>query len=155
MSYLNVLPLADAKLYLRIDDLQTEDDLEITTMIRSSFSYLEKRTNVLVYAREKDYDLDEGCVRVYDFPINSQIGTDQFTITKKKTYSIYQADDTELPTLSLNVGYSDPANVPPEIIDAAKMMLKVWYYESEKQSNTTLIPEAVKEVIESNRRFIL
>jgi hypothetical protein len=33
-------------------------------------------------------------------------------------------------------------------------MIKVWYYESEKQVNTTLIPESVMQAIDVNRRFL-
>lgn len=155
MSYLTVLPLATAKLYLRIDDAQNEDDLEITSMINSSLSYIEKETNHILFAREKEYDLDEGCSRIYDYPINNQVSAETFETTRKALYTQYVAEDNTLDTLTLNVGYADPLNVPPELIDAAKQMLKVWYYEAEKQTNTTLIPEAVKQVINVNRRFIL
>ena len=32
-------------------------------------------------------------------------------------------------------------------------MIKVWYYEAEKQSNTTLIPENVHQILGAYRRF--
>ena len=48
MSYLTVIPLADAKAYLKVEDTATDD--EITRMIKSSLAYLEKRTNILVYS---------------------------------------------------------------------------------------------------------
>jgi len=57
-------------------------------------------------------------------------------------------------TVDLNVGYETPDLVPDELIQAALQMIKVWYFESEKQVNSTLIPESVKEAIDVYRRFI-
>ena len=34
------------------------------------------------------------------------------------------------------------------------VMIKVWYFESEKQVNSTLIPESVKEVVDLYKRFL-
>ena len=36
MAYLDVIPLVDAKVYLRIDDDLTEDDNQIIRMIKGS-----------------------------------------------------------------------------------------------------------------------
>ena len=55
MAYLDVITLADAKSYLRVDDTLTDDDAQISRMIKSALSTIEKRTNVLVYARSKNY----------------------------------------------------------------------------------------------------
>ena len=149
MAYIDVITLERAKNYLRIDPDLTDDDAEITSMITASLRYIEKRTNHLVYARDIVYR--QGCqVKVYDYPINSVV-TDP---------APYQVDFTtwvvfiDTKTVELNVGYTDPADVPDELIQAALQMIKVWYYESEKQVNSTLIPESVKEAIDVYRRFI-
>ena len=149
MAYIDVITLERAKNYLRIDPDLTDDDAEITSMITASLRYIEKRTNHLVYARDIVYT--QGCqVKVYDYPINSVV-TDP---------APYQVDFTtwvvfiDTKTVELNVGYTDPADVPDELIQAALQMIKVWYYESEKQVNSTLIPESVKEAIDVYRRFI-
>ena len=60
----------------------------------------------------------------------------------------------DVKTVDLNVGYETPDLVPDELIQAALQMIKVWYYESEKQVNSTLIPESVKEALDVYRRFI-
>lgn len=73
MAYIDVITLASAKLYLRVDDTLTEDDAQITNMISSALKYVEKYTQVLVFARSKTYRMINGFVRVYDFPINSVI----------------------------------------------------------------------------------
>lgn len=71
MSYLTVIPLADAKTYLRIDDTQNETDAEITRMINAACSFVEKRSNYRFFAKDRQYVLSSGSARVYDYPINS------------------------------------------------------------------------------------
>ncbi len=73
MAYIDVISLASAKLYLRVDDTLTEDDAQITNMISSALKYVEDKTQILVYARSKTYRMINGFVKVYDFPINSII----------------------------------------------------------------------------------
>ena len=149
MAYIDVITLARAKNYLRIDTDLTEDDTEITSMINGALRYIEKRTNHIMYAKDVTYT--GSCqVKVYDYPINSVI-TNPAPI--QYPYSLYVVLP-DVKTVDLNVGYADPADVPDELIQAALQMIKVWYYESEKQVNSTLIPESVKEVIDIYRRFI-
>ena len=57
MAYIDVLPLATVKQYLRIDDTLTEDDTQLTRMIESALKYIEKHTNIHVVAKDKDYDI--------------------------------------------------------------------------------------------------
>lgn len=157
MSYLTVITLERAKIYLRIDDTQSETDDEITSMINSVCSFLEKKTNHIFFDRNKEYDVSCGKVRVYDYPINSVVSPadpEDVTAAKKTMYTDYCVD-TETETITLNVGYTDPLDIPNDLIDAALQMLKVFYYEAEKQVNTTLIPESVKEIINVNRRFFV
>lgn len=149
MSYLDVISLERAKNYLRIDSDLTEDDAEITSMINAALSYVEKRTNHLVYARNKYYN--GVCqVKVYDSPINTIITPVDPFVLYRTMYAIFPNDKE----VQLNVGYDDPAKVPDELIQAALQMIKVWYYESEKQVNSTLIPESVKEVLDVYKRFL-
>ncbi len=149
MSYLSVITLERAKNYLRIDTTLTDDDAEITAMINSACSYIEKRTNLIFYPRNKTYK--GACqVKVYDYPINS-IVTDLAPFAyEQPMFTIYP----DVKTVELNVGFIDPTDIPDELIQACLQMIKVWYFESEKQVNTTLIPESVKEAIDLNQRFI-
>lgn len=71
--YLDVITLAEAKLYLRVDDTLTADDAQITSMINVALKYVEDYTSILVFSRDKTYRLINGLKRVYDFPINSVI----------------------------------------------------------------------------------
>ena len=73
MAYIDIIPLADAKVYLRIDDTLTEDDAQITRMISAALSYVENYTNHILVSADKTYRMVNGFVRVYDYPINSVV----------------------------------------------------------------------------------
>ena len=151
-TYLDVISLAQAKLYLKIDTLQTETDDEITSMINSSLSFIEKRTNHIFKTRNKVYYKDCALVqqvKVYDYPIDNTVIL--LDITYRPLYAIVPTVDDYV---TLTIGYTDLEDIPSELIDAALQLIKVWFYESEKQSNTTLIPLSVMEAIDVNRRFV-
>lgn len=149
MSYLSVITLERAKNYLRVDLDLTDDDAEITSMINASLRYVEKRTNHLVYARDAVYN--GVCqVKVYDYPINSIVTDPTPFVCYFSTFAVFPNDKT----VELNVGYLTADLVPDELIQSALQMLHVWYYNSEKQVNSTLIPESVKEALDVYRRFL-
>ena len=148
MSYLDVITLQRAKDYLRIDLSNTDDDLEIESMIKGALRYIEKRTNQILYPREETYN--GACqVKVYDYPINSIVTIPIPFVAYYSTYAVYP----DVKEVTLNVGYALD-DVPDDLIQAALQMIKVWYFESEKQVNSTLIPESVKEVVDLYRRFL-
>ena len=149
MAYIDVITLARAKDYLRIDIDLTDDDAEITSMINAACRFVEKRTNHLFFDRVVSYK-NHYQIKVYDFPINDIISPVDPVVLHFSLYDMFP-NETEV---ILNVGYEDPTEVPDELIQACLQMIKVWYYESEKQVNTTLIPESVMQAIDINRRFI-
>lgn len=148
MAYLDVISLERAKNYLRIDTSLTDDDTEITSMINAACLYVEKRTNHILFPRDVVYN--GSCqVKVYDYPINS-------IVTDPAPWSVPFSLFTVFPdvkTVTLNVGYATNT-VPDDLIQPALQIIKVWYYESEKQVNSTLIPESVKEALDLNKRFL-
>jgi len=148
MAYIDVITLETAKNYLKVDEDLTDDDALITSMINGALRFIEKRTNHIMFVQEKAYN--GSCqVKVYDYPINS-IVTDPAPFKVDFTlFTIYP----DVKTVTLNVGYGVD-EVPDDLIQAGLQMIKVWYYESEKQVNTTLIPESVMQVIDINKRFI-
>lgn len=148
MSYLNVITLARAKNYLRIDSDLTEDDAEITSMINAACRYVEKRTNHILYPREQTYT--GSCqVKVYDYPINSITTVPAPWFVPFSTFTIYP----DVKTVALNVGYA--ANTVPDIfIQSALQMIKIWYFEAEKQVNSQMIPISVTEALDVERRFL-
>ena len=148
MSYLSVISLERAKNYLRIDTTLTDDDAEITSMINAACRYVEKRTNHILYARDIIYK--GSCqVKVYDYPINSIVTVPAPFKVDFAMFTCYP----DVKEVELNVGYGVD-EVPDDLIQAMLQMLHVFYYESEKQVNTTLIPESVKEAIALNQRFV-
>jgi hypothetical protein len=156
MAYLDVISLAEAKTYLRVDDTLTDDDTQISRMIKSALSTIEKRTNVLVYARSKNYLFQDYCVRVYDFPINSLTSPTDAEVENKALHTNYEASKTTDVTLVLNVGYVDPLDVPYELIDCALQYVKYLYYEAETdKANKGMLPLWLQDMINQNKRFII
>lgn len=152
MSYLSVISLATAKNYLRVDEDLVEDDCDITRMIVASLQFVENYTNHLVYARNKEYFITHGAkyIDVFDYPINELL-TDADTCKPQNfaTKRRYYAD------VELNVGYVEPINVPNGLIEAALQIIKVWYYEHEKRSVESLIPDNIKDTLFQYKRFII
>ena len=148
MSYLSVITLERAKNYLRLDLDFDADDSEITSMINAACRYVEKRTNHILYTRDIVYN--GSCqVKVYDYPINSIVTDPAPFKVDFAMFTVYP----DVKDVELNVGYG-VNEVPEDLIQAMLQMLHVFYYESEKQFNSTLIPESVKEMLDVNKRFL-
>ena len=157
MAYLDIIPLADAKLYLRIDDDMNEDDNQIVRMINASLSYIERYTNVILFAREKEYRFIDGLVSVYDAPINSvttpiaDLTTEDKTLHKNYCYSV---GDNSL--LTLNVGYADVADVPDELKEVAFEMIELMYYEKQtNKSHLNSLSSLSTMILNQYKRFIV
>ena len=153
MAYTDIIPLADAKNYLRIDSGFTDDDNQITSMINTSLRFVEKYTNHILFSRNETYDLIDGCIRVYDFPITST-PTD-FNITTKPTYKIYEST-ANAETLSLTVGYAAASDIPDELIEFAYNLISFYYYQGKEgeSSDNSKIPMWLKSSIDHYSRFI-
>lgn len=170
MAYIDVLPLAEMKIYLRIDDDQNETDSEITSMIKSAFRYIERTTNIMVvqYAL-KEFIVENRCVRVYDHPINAVIKglddddddvtlvyKDDFNRDLKSLYTLYNSIDINVEKLVLDVGYLTATDVPDDVVQIAKEMVKVMFFEQETdKSFHQMLAPSTREVLESLRRFVV
>jgi hypothetical protein len=161
MAYIDIITLAEAKNYLRIDDTLTEDDNSIVRMINAAFSWIEARTNVYVVQRNKTYDLINGVARIYDFPINTDLSTvTEHTFTKKGLYYIVCNDTNETSELTLDIGTIDPLNVSYELIQVAFEIIEYYYNQSkdEQKKGTTITEELSPmsmDFININKRFIV
>jgi len=154
MSYLNVITLEQAKQYLRVDEDLSDDDSQIEQMIKSALSTLERRTNILFYARDKKYILQDYCVKVYDYPINSVVSTFDVDTDQKTLFTNYQTNtgDNEI---VLNVGFNNTDNIPFELVDCALQYIKYLYYEAEtNKANKGDLPTWLNDMINQNKRFI-
>jgi hypothetical protein len=151
-NYIDVITLEQAKLYLKIDEGQTVTDNEITGMINSSLSYIEKRTNHIFKTREKVYYKDCALVqqvKVYDYPIIEPDPT--IDITYRPLYAIVPTIDN---VVSLTTGYTTVEDIPSELIDSALQLINFWFYNSETRNASNTVPDFVMVNIDVNRRFI-
>jgi len=154
MAYINVITLSDAKIYLRIDDTLSEDDTQITRMINAALSYIERYTNVYVFAREKDFVVVNNCIRIYAAPINDLVSPIDAISDIKTLYTTYTTDLSE-DVLTLNVGYVDPNDVPDALKEVALEMIDLLYYEHETgKSFTKDISSLSREILNSYKRFL-
>jgi len=152
MAYIDIITLADAKNYLRIDDTLTEDDTQIIRMISSALTYVEQFTNQILFARDKDFRLINGCVSVYDYPINSDVTLG--LISESKTLHVnYIGNSNDL--ITLNVGYTDVSDIPTELIDVAYEIIDIYYYGKESGKSLADISPLNKDALNQYKRFIL
>lgn len=150
MTYNEILPLAEVKNYLRVDDDFTEDDTAIERMVRSAFGFIEQRTNHIFQQRDnvEYFRNNRQYLDINDFPITY---TGDLT---KLTYSNKIRFDADTVLID-SVGYASREAVPSALIDAALQMIKVFYFEAEKQVNTTLVPDNVHQILAAYRRFTI
>ncbi len=136
-----MLTIARVANYLRLDAdiLGNIEELELQEMIDASMLYFEKETNHILTPQVKEYD---PCQKIYDYPIADVSG-----LIKRSNYYINKNQIS-----LLEVGYEE-GEVPKDIEQCLLQIIKVWYYESEQESNSTLMPKSVNQVIEKYRRF--
>ena len=130
-----------------------EDDDEIVSMIKGAFRFIERYTNHIMYARE--FKGHKG--RIYNWPVNTINGVeDQYPYAHYFQRNMDKCGiwPTYPDTVDYNAGYTELEDVPDDLIQAALQMLKVFYYESEKQVNSTLIPISVMQSLDQLRRFV-
>ena len=156
MSYLDIITLADAKTYLRIDDTLTEDDAQITRMIKASLSQIERVTNYILFARSKSYVVDNSIVNVYDYPINSLTTPATATSVERSIYTTYTTTLSTDLNVVLNVGYADTINVPSDLIEVAYEMIDLMYYSPETgKSIKADLSELSKMILGNYTRFFI
>lgn len=156
MAYTDIISLSDAKTYLGVNG--TSRDNEITQMINAALSYIERKTNYIMVVQDKEYLLRDGCVRVYDYPINTNDGDldDTVTRTRKALYSVY-TDSSGADTITLNVGGTD---IPDDLVQAGYLLIEHFFNEKETGNrmytlDVTRFPVAAETIIAQNRRFIV
>jgi len=150
MGYLDVITLPTAKNHLRIDSGFTADDEAIQRMITSALELIEHNTSHILFARDKTYykTVDNDRIVVFDYPIN-HTDTDVTALHYSLRHE-YVSD-----TITLNVGYSLPEDVPSPLIDAALMMLEDWYFESETEGRKFTISDQVNRILFNYKRCIV
>ena len=150
MAYLDIISLADAKNYLKIDDTLTEDDGNITRMIKASLSQIERITNHVLFARSKSYFVRNCDVNVYDFPINSLTTPTTATKVEYTIYTTYTVLLTTELSVVLNVGYASVSDVPQDLIEVAYEMIDIMYYNRDSK-----LSNLAKMTLDNYKRFII
>jgi hypothetical protein len=151
-NYTDVISLEQAKLYLKIDDGQTITDDEITGMINSALSFIEKRTNHIFKTRDKVYFKDCALVqqvKVYDYPIDNT--ETELEIEYRPLYAIVPTVNN---MVTLTTGYTSVDDIPSELIDSALQLINFWFYNSETKNAMNSVPDFVLSNIDVNRRFL-
>lgn len=153
-TYLDIITLERARIYLRVDDGMNEDDAEIESMIKAAFLFIERYTCHLFGARELTQYVPP---KIYKYPINSidgEVVPDYDNWYQQNMDLLCEEYRKRSVLVSFNAGYVDTEDVPDDFVQAALQMIKVWYYESEKQANSTLMPISVTQVLDTYRRFV-
>ena len=151
-NYTDVISLEQAKLYLKIDDGQTITDDEITGMINSALSFIEKRTNHIFKTRDKVYFKDCALVqqvKVYDYPIDNT--ETELEIEYRPLYAIVPTVNN---MVTLTTGYTSVEDIPSELIDSALQLINFWFYNSETKNAMNSVPDFVLSNIDVNKRFL-
>lgn len=149
MTAIEIITLSKAKTYLAMDD--DSRDAEITRMIGAALRYVEERTNHILVSKDKTFNIWNGCARIYDHPITSEVPED-ITETDKGLYKVWSGYSTEVLTGTATFGYTDIADIPEDLLEAAYLMLKFFFFEQEGNGR---IPMAVEMIIDANKRFIV
>jgi hypothetical protein len=145
-KYTDIIPLEEAKLYLKIDSSQTQTDAEITGMINSACAYIEQRTGWIFFERSKKY-FGRDFVTVYDCPIK----TLPIHSVQKNQYSIVPTNNGEV---TLEIGCQSKEEIPPSLLDCALQIINFWFYNQETNGAENSIPNFVAQNIDTFRRFV-
>ncbi len=157
MAYIDVITLSQAKNYLRIDDTLTEDDNAITRMIGAALKYVEKYTGVLVFARDEVYLAQNGELKLYEYPINTDLDTlTDYTYERKGLYTNICTNNTKTIDITLNMGYVDPTEVPQELLEVAYEIIDLYYYgEKDGKPIDKKLSALSMDALNMNKRFWL
>ena len=157
MAYQDIITIDQAKAYLRIDDGMSADDMFVGIMINTAFQYIEQFTNVICVAVDKVYRYDDNKeVRVYDFPINTEILPSGVDVEYNDLYEIYYSDfGSDIESVSLNVGYELATDVPNDLVVVAYEIIDVLYYGKESGKSIDDLSPMAMQILWNNKRFML
>ncbi len=160
MTYISIIPLQDAKDYLRIDQGFTDDDAQITRMINGSLSFVERWTNIFVFARDNNYLMIDGKISVYDYPVNSIEAPLPITdvVTERKTLYNNYSLGSDTVDLTLNVGHVLPTDVPDDLREVALEIIDLMYHGSKNaagESITEMLSMLSIDILNKHKRFLI
>ena len=159
MAYTDILSLAQAKIYLRVDDSNTADDADITAMLNAAFEYIEDYTGHIMESGNRTYVLVDAKARVYDTPITALVSPATAVATAKSLYTAYQNTDPTETVLTLTVGYASAADIPKPLLIAVREIIAAWYYDQDandtQDSPKGLLSQKTISILNRYKRFII
>lgn len=145
MDALDVISLADAKEYLRVD--YTDQDGVITRNIKSAISLIEQYTDVYLYERERTYALLGCSLEIYDSPLVWTGISPEKTKQQAMSVIVYGKSGD---TFAANIGYSDKADIPQNLLDACYKLIT--YLFENRDSYSVSLPLDVQMLVNQYRR---
>ena len=146
MTYNEILPLAEVKNYLRLEEDFTEDDTALERMVRSALQFIEKRTNHIFQLRtDVNYTSNGNCITVFDYPI----------LYRGDDVVLYSSDKVVFYSKSIiaDVGYLSIDDIPSDLITAALDLIEQDYFGAENKTGERIISQKTMQIINSHRRF--
>lgn len=147
MIYTNIISIEEAKDYLGIDD--SSRDVEITRIIAAALRYVENKTGHILEPRAITYNLINGSVRVFDFPIISTANVTATTTASGLSTLYHDSNNT---TITLTVGYTSSSDIPSDLLEAGFMLIKFFFYEQEGSGK---MPDVINYLLQQHQRFIV
>ena len=141
MNQLNVVSLAEAKLYLRIDPDDTIEDGLITSLIKSAVNQAEQFTLQILWQRELSLITPvSGAVKIYEYPlisVETVVDPDMDVLTfetvETQGFTEVISDTAGFNTVTLVAcygwDYEGGSDTPDDIETAIKEMI-AYYYEN-------------------------
>lgn len=144
---INVLPLADAKLQLRLENSYTEEDSLIESYIKSAVSNVENYLNAHIQPKEmvirfkdfSDYEFDTYPVtdisvsyyKVGNSTLTELPETDWYIVSANPKHTVLIIDKVpynvavrpDAVVITANIGYTDPDQIPAPIKQAIKLQV--------------------------------
>lgn len=144
MNALDVISLADAKVFLVVDF--PDKDSEITRHIKSAVSIVERYTCYNLYERPIDYTIGRfGSTEVYDYPVSFPAGTK----TESRVLSVIIKGSANS-VVSATTGYTDVTEIPENLIDACYKIIT--YLFENKDIYQASLPGDIQLMINQYRR---
>lgn len=165
MDQLNVVSLAQAKLWLRLDEDYNYEDGLIIALIKSAVNQVEQYTLQTLWQRTLTEITDRtGSLRIFNYPVISvedvvdkdNIGVD-FQIETSQWYTEVLTNQPGFNTVTYVAGYDwnygGGSDVPDDIETAIKQLI-TYYYEN-RDNPTEEMPKIVTYILAPYRRITL
>jgi len=155
-AYTDIISVERALNYLRQDDttLPELETAEVESMIKAAFLFMERYTNHIFMPKEFVlYSLDycDEWQKAYNHPITA-VNPAGTASSKRALYTNYNVlADTDVTYMA---GYVEVEDIPDDFIQAALQILKVFYFDADQQTNDTMIPNSVRQILDQYRRFV-